>query len=415
MERKIQPLTWVEIDLGALSYNLGQIRKKVKGVGILAVVKSDAYGHGAKEVARLLSKDKVELLGVSTAAEAQDLRDDGIKIPIAILSGILPEQIEVAIDCRAIPTVSDWELAQVLNQAAKKRKKKIRIQVKVDTGMGRLGIWYQEAIALIKKIKEKLPFLSLYGIFTHFAMADEKDKSFTRLQLNRFQNVLSQLEEAKIDIPWRHIANSAAVLDLPESYSKGINPVRDKTPPHTIPPRRELRGKQASDDGCFRQPISNGVNMVRPGLILYGAYPSCEVSRSISLKPVMSLKSRIIALKKIYRGQSVSYGCIWRAKRDTTAGILPVGYALGYSRFLSNCGEVIFKGEKVPVIGRVCMDLLLIDLGAQSKAKVGDEVILIGRKKDLIIKVEEVAQTIGTIPYEILCLFGRSVRFKNLI
>ena len=396
MKRNIQPLTWVEIDLGALSYNLGQIRRKVKGAGILAVVKSDAYGHGAKEAARQLSKEKVELLGVSTIAEAQDLRKAGIKLPIAILSGILPDQIEAAIDCQAIPTVSDWKLARVLNQAAKRRKKKIKIQVKVDTGMGRLGIWYQDAFSVVKKIKEKLPFLSLQGIFTHFATADEKDKSFTRLQLRRFQNVLSRFKEAKIDIPWRHIANSAAILDIPESYSNGVNPVRGKTP-------------EASDDGCLRQPISNGVNMVRPGLILYGAYPSREVSRSISLKPVMSLKSRIIALKKISRGESVSYGRTWRAKRDITAGILPIGYALGYSRFLSNCGKVIVKSEKVPVIGRVCMDMSLIDMGVQSKAKVGDEIILIGRKKDLMIKVEDLAQTIGTIPYEILCLIGMSV------
>ena len=397
MERKIQPLTWVEIDLGALSYNLRQIRRKVKGAGILAVVKSDAYGHGAKEVARLLSRDKVELLGVSTVTEAQDLRQGGIKLPIAILSGILPEQVEAAVDCQVIPTISDWRLARALNQAGKRRRKKIKVQVKVDTGMGRLGIWYQEAITLVKKIKEDLPFLFLQGIFTHFAAADEKDKDFTKLQLKRFRKMLEQLKEAKIDIPWRHTANSAAILDIPESYSN----------------------REEFDDGDLRQPtrlpkqsggqVSNGMNMVRPGLVFYGSYPSAQVSRSISLRPVMSLKSKIIFLKKISRGQPVSYGCTWRAKRDTTVGILPVGYALGYNRFLSNCGEVIVKGEKVPVIGRVCMDLLLIDLGRQPKARVGDKVTLIGREGDKAITVEDMAQVIGTIPYEILCLFGKNL------
>lgn len=375
MERKIQPLTWVEIDLDALSYNLRQIREKVKGAGILAVVKSDAYGHGARELAKVLAKDKVELLGVSTVAEAQDLRQGGIKLPIAILSGILPEQVEAAIDCQSIPTISDWRLARALNQAGKRRRKKIKVQVKVDTGMGRLGIWYQEAVALVKRIEKDLPFLFLQGIFTHFAAADEKDRDFTRLQLERFQDVIGQLEESKIDIPWKHMANSAAILDIRESYSKPV------------------RGKM----------------LVRPGLILYGAYPSSEVSRSISLRPVMGLKSKIIFLKKISRGQPVSYGCTWRAKRDTTVGILPVGYALGYSRFLSNCGEVIVKGEKVPVIGRVCMDLLLIDLGRKPKTRVGDKVTLIGREGDKTITVEDMAQAIGTIPYEILSLLGRNL------
>jgi len=365
MKKEIRPLTWIEIDLAALNYNLRQIRKKVKGVGILAVVKSDAYGHGAKEVARLLSKNKVEMLGVATVAEAQDLREAGIKIPIAILSGILPEQIEAAIDCQVIPTVSDWKLTQSLNQIGKKRRKKINIQVKVDTGMGRFGIWHTEALGLIRKIK-KLGFLSLQGIFTHFVAADEKDKTFTKLQLKRFKGVIRQLEKTGIHIPWKHAANSAAILGVSESY----------------------------------------FNMVRPGLILYGSYPSTEIPHSISLKPVMTLKSRLIALKKIPRGQSVSYGRTWRAKTDTTAGILPLGYSMGYSRFLSNCGEVIVKGKKIPVIGRVCMDLILVDLGYEPKARVGDEVILIGKKGNQIIAAGDLSQKIGTIPYEILCLLG---------
>ncbi len=369
MKRKIKPLTWLEINLAALSYNLREIRKRVKGAGILAVVKSDAYGHGAREVSRLLAKENVDLLGVAKIEEAQGLRQAGIKIPITILSGILPEQIEALIDCRAIPTVSDWFLAQALNQAGKRRKKKIKIQVKIDTGMGRLGVWHQEASSLIKRIKKDLPFLSLYGIFTHFAAADEKDKTFTFLQLKRFQEVINQLEELKIDIPWRHAANSAAILGLSEGY----------------------------------------FNLVRPGLILYGYYPSEEVARLVPLKPVMSLKSRIISLKKIHQGQSVSYGRTWRAKRDTTVAVLPIGYAMGYSRFLSNSGQVIFRGKKVPVVGRVCMDLIVIDLGVNPKATLGDEVILIGGKGKLSITVEETAQTIGTIPYEIVCTLGKGL------
>jgi len=214
-----------------------------------------------------------------------------------------------------------------------------------------------------------LPFLSLYGIFTHFAAADEKDKTFTFLQLKRFQEVINQLEELKIDIPWRHAANSAAILGLSEGY----------------------------------------FNLVRPGLILYGYYPSEEVARLVPLKPVMSLKSRIISLKKIHQGQSVSYGRTWRAKRDTTVAVLPIGYAMGYSRFLSNSGQVIFRGKKVPVVGRVCMDLIVIDLGVNPKATLGDEVILIGGKGKLSITVEETAQTIGTIPYEIVCTLGKGL------
>ncbi len=365
LKEKIQPLSWVDIDLKALSYNLNQIRQKIKGRGILAVVKSDAYGHGAREVSRLLAKNGVAALGVATVAEAKNLREGGIKLPVAVLSGILPEQIEAVIDYRLIPTISDLRSAQLLSKIAKKKGKKVNAQVKIDTGMHRLGVGYKEAVSLIKKIKA-LPFIHLQGIFTHFVSADEKNKKLTDLQIQRFQKILDELKKNGIDIPWQHAANSAAILDVPQSY----------------------------------------FNMVRPGLILYGCYPSGEVSRSISLRPVMSLKSKVIFLKKVSKGCSVSYGHTWRAKKDTIIGILPIGYSVGYSRFLSNRGEVIIKGKKFPVIGRVCMDLVLVNLGLMSSVQIGDEVILMGGKNNQVITTEDMARKIGTIPYEILCLLG---------
>ncbi|MCK4326497.1 alanine racemase, partial [bacterium] len=276
-------------------------------------------------------------------------------------------------------TVCTEEFADALAKKAEKKKTRAKVHIKVDTGMGRIGVYFKEAVKFIRKVA-RLKYLDIEGLYTHFPSAEEKDKTFSLAQIQHFKETIAQLERQGINISLRHMANSAAILDLAESY----------------------------------------FNLVRPGLILYGIYPSDEVSRSLELKPVLTLKTRIVFLKKVPRGRTISYGRTYTTKRETTIATLPIGYADGYSRRLSNKAEVLIEGKRAPVVGRICMDQTMVDVGHIPHAKVGQEVVLIGRQapsdsKHLTgqgegrISVEEIAKRIGTIPHEVVSRLGKRI------
>jgi alanine racemase len=355
-------LTWTEINLEAISHNLHQIKNRVEpnGARILAVVKDNAYGHGAVEVARTAAKAPVHMLGVATVEEAVELRRAGIDLPILVLCCILPEQAEEIVRHDVTQTVCDLNICESLSKEADHLGKQVKVHVKIDTGMGRIGVQYNRAVQFIERVAQ-FRRITVEGIFTHFASA-ETDAAFTNLQLERFNSVISHLDKIGIHIPLRHAANSAAVLGIPASY----------------------------------------FNMVRPGLMIYGLYPAGS-PREIKLKPALSLKTRVVYLKEVPAGWSISYGRTHITDKPTVVATLAIGYGHGYNRKLSNSGEVLIRGMRTPIIGAVCMDQCLCDVSHIPGVSIGDEAILIGRQGNEEITVDEVARKAGTISYDILC------------
>ncbi len=357
--------TWVEIDKGALLYNQERIRASIpQGCEVMAVIKADAYGHGSTEVASTLS-DKVECFGVATAYEAIELRKNGIENDILILSGIENELFSELVEYDIMPTIFDVKSAECLNVLAK--GKKVGCFIAVDTGMSRIGFPdNDEGFDAITKIS-KLENLEIKGIFSHFARADEKDKTSALSQLSRFESFTKRLEENGINVGKKSLANSAGITEL---------------------------------DAAF--------DMVRAGIILYGVYPSNEVDRSkISLKPVLSLKTKVEYIKTLPEGVGISYGHIYVTDRTTRVATLCAGYGDGVPRLLSNRCSVLINGKRAPIIGRVCMDQMMVDVTDIEGVKVGDTVTIIGKDKDASISVEELAEAAETIPYELLCSFSR--------
>jgi len=363
--------TWAEIDLAALVYNFKEVRKKVgPDVGVMAIVKAQGYGHGMVQISRALEKEGVNYFGVTSPFEAFFLRKEKIESAILILGPTMLDQAKEIIAKNITQTICTKEIALALAGECKRLKKRLKVHIEVDTGMGRTGVPHQRALKLIKEII-KIPELVVEGTFTHFSTADEEDKSFTKEQIRRFKEVLEKLEGEGIDIPLRHAANSAGVLNFPESY----------------------------------------FNMVRPGLALYGIYSSEYVSRSLDLHPVMSLKSKVTYLKRVKKGATISYGKTYVTNKDTTIAILPIGYEDGYNRLLSNKGEVIIKGKRVRIAGRVCMDQTILDVGEVPDVKVDDEVVLIGKQGQERISIEEIAKRVNTVPHEVVCrIAGRVPR-----
>ncbi|HLE86048.1 MAG TPA: alanine racemase [Candidatus Brocadiaceae bacterium] len=361
--------TWVEIDLNALRHNLLAVKKRVgPQIKILGIVKADAYGHGDYEVSRVLLNNSAEMLGIAILEEGIQLRDKGIKAPLLLLGGIFEEQIDSIIHYDLIPTVYDLKLAEVLSKKATYFNKNLKVHVYVDTGMGSIGIKYDNAVEFVKFVKN-LKNLRIEGIYTHCSSSDEKDSSFTNLQIKRFRDVLDALDTSKVSIPLRHMANSGAVLGYPESY----------------------------------------FNMVRPGLSLYGLYPSEDVSRDIGIKPVMSFKTRIIHIKDMNVGDVVGYGRTYRIDKPTRVATLPLGYDDGYNRLLSNQGKVIIRGKKASIIGRVCMDQCFVDVTNIKDVSVGDEAVLYGSQGQETVSIESIAKQLNTIPYEVTCSISKRV------
>ncbi|MBU1088183.1 MAG: alanine racemase [Candidatus Omnitrophica bacterium] len=374
-KKTLQYPAWAEINLSNIKSNFLRLKRKAgKGLKVLAAVKAHAYGHGMLEVSRQLEKCKVGYLGVASVSEALALRQGKIKTPILVMGNVYDQnQIKQAINARISLTVAD--LSGALNLSRIAAEKKVKVHIKVDTGMGRIGIWHQEAYAHIIKIF-KMKNLLIEGIFTHFPSADT-DIDFTKQQVIIFKKLIERLNQNNIYIPLIHGANSSAIFQL-----KNYNP--------------EL------------------FNMVRPGLMLYGMYPSPAIKTKsrLNLKPVLQLKSRVVFLKTVDKGRSISYGRTYRAKTKTKIATVSIGYADGYSRALSNKAQVLIKGKLLPVVGRICMDQLMVDIGLSSKVKVGDIVTLIGSQQKKTIFSETLASLCNTIPYEITC--GISARVKRV-
>ena len=366
-------LTWVEVDLGAISYNLNQIKNRVEpyGAKVLAVIKDNAYGHGAVDIARTASKVPVHMLGVATVEEAIELRQAGIDLPILILCCILPEQVGEVVKHDITQTVCDLSVCEALSNAAARMNKQAKVHVKVDTGMGRIGIQQDEAPGFVESVSQ-ITHLTIEGIFTHFASA-ERDIAFTELQFERFKHALSRLGEIGIRIPLRHAANSSAILGFPASYS-----------------------------GSASNLSSIPINMVRSGIMTYGCYP-VGPPKEIDLKPALSLKTRVVYLKKVPAGRGISYGHKYTTDKPTIIASLPIGYGYGYSRRLSNIGEAIIRGTRAPLIGAMCMDQCLCDVTHVPGVSIGDEAVLIGKQENEEITADEVAKKAGTISYEIFC------------
>ncbi|MCF7870483.1 MAG: alanine racemase [Candidatus Omnitrophica bacterium] len=357
---------WVNIDLEALSANVRKIKSIVgSSVKILAVLKQSAYGHGIIPVARKLYEEGVDVFGVGSIGEAIQLREDGYQGQIILLSIVSKGLASFFIRFGITPTVVDLSFARELDRQAKKIKRVIPVHIKVDTGMGRLGFYPDQIYPFLEKIK-KFSSLSLEGLYTHFPVADT-NSNFTNRQLNIFQKLIKDLKRQNISFNYYHSANSLGVINYPNSY----------------------------------------LNMVRPGLILYGIKPSAD--SGLELKPVLSFKARIIFIKEISPGKTVGYGSEFVAKKHTRIATVSVGYADGYPWALSNCAKVLIKGKVFNIAGRVCMDHIMIDLGQDKGIKKGDIVTLIGKGQDRDIKAEDLAAWAQTIPYEIVTRISREI------
>ncbi|MBL7085191.1 MAG: alanine racemase [Candidatus Omnitrophica bacterium] len=358
--------TWAEIDLGAIKHNLGQIKKvigarKRTAPKIMAVVKANAYGHGLIQVSRALQDLGIHYLGVASLDEAIALRREKIKLPVLVLGSILPEEIDTALGCDVTLTICNKEVAQQLNSKAKAANKSVPVHIEVDTGMGRIGVWHEQAFNFVKILK-RMKNIHLEGIYTHFASAS-RDNFFTKYQLESFEALLKKLARENIQFTYRHAANSIALVDLKKSH----------------------------------------FNLVRPGIIIYGMYPKRGFAKILKLKPVLSLKTKIVYLKDVPRGRSISYGRTYITEKATRIATLPIGYADGYGRILSNRACVLVKGQRAPVVGKVTMDQTMIDVGHIKRVKIGDRVVLIGRQRQACMRTEEIARVSKTIPYEIVC------------
>ena len=385
--------TRVVVDLGAVAHNISALKGLLSTeTRLMAVVKADAYGHGAVQVARSVIENGAHWLAVARISEAVELREAGINVPILLFGDVLPEQVPflAAHDIRV--TLTCLESARAIAEIAARQKKVLKVHVKVDTGMGRLGFLHDqfatpapftrpdpppetdnridrplqchEEILAIQDLKG----IEIEGIYTHLANADARDKAHTLRQISRFKLLINELAQKGLTPPILHAANSAAVIDMPQSH----------------------------------------FNMVRPGIAIYGLWPSGEMDHTrICLKPAMSIRSRIIHIKDVSKGFKISYGSTHVTRMATRIATIPIGYADGYSRNLSDRGEMIVRGSRAPIIGRVCMDFTMIDVGHISRAALGDEVVILGTQGKETITATDIANRIGTINYEVVAALTR--------
>jgi len=357
---------WAEVSLQALRHNYREIKKQLAaGVKLCAVVKANAYGHGAVAAARVAVEEGAEYLAVATLSEGIELRQAGFTTPILVLGLVMPEDAKDVVDYELTQVVCELSLAEALSCEAVRQQKKARIHLKVDTGMGRIGVRPEEIGDLAESIA-KLPNLEIEGMFSHFAMADCKDKSYTQKQLAAFKEAVAAVEGRGVKLAIKHIAESAAILEIPEAH----------------------------------------FDMVRAGVIQYGLWPSEEVTHPIDLQPVMSLKAKVVWLKTLHKGESIGYGRQFIAKRESRIATLPIGYADGYIRAYGKEGFVEIHGQKAPIAGRVCMDQVMVDVTDIADVEIGDEVTLFGSDS---LTIDEVARWGDTINYEIPCLLSARV------
>lgn len=366
------PATRAQVSLSAIAHNLTGVRRRVGDRLILTAVKADAYGHGAVEIARFLERRGLtDWLGVASLAEGVELRLAGVRLPILKLSQALPDEIDAALAAGITLTVSDETTVDQLAARARLVRPGVAVacHLKVDTGMGRIGCRPEQAVGLARRIDAS--GLVLQGIFTHLPVSDTpQGEEFTRAQVALFRETVAAVQRARGPVPLIHSSNSAAVLG------------------HDL----------------------TGMTMVRPGIIVYGYYPDPRTPRTIALRPCLELRSRVLFVKPLRAGEGVGYGRTWIAPRDTWIATVPIGYGDGYSRALSNRGRMVIGGSAYPVVGRVCMDQVMLDLGpAAPTVAVGDEVVVMGDEEHGGIGVEETAALMGTIPYEVTCLITKRV------
>lgn len=366
--KKIRP-AWVEVDLDVLAKNMQEIRRLTnKKAEITAVIKANAYGHGACAIAELLLQNGADRFAVAELDEAIELRRHNITAPILVLGPVFPEQAADAVLHNIDIPVFDYDTAKAFSTEAAKQHCNIRLHIKIDSGMGRIGYQPNEkSIAEIKKISS-LPNVIMEGIFTHFATADCLDKSFTHEQYRRFRYVCDRLAAENVHIHIHHCANSAAILELPQYHW----------------------------------------DMVRAGIILYGLAPSDEVDiTKTALKPAMSFKCRITHVKELQKGDSVSYGRKFIAKEKCSIATLPVGYADGYTRMLTGKAQVLIHGQRAAVVGNICMDQCMVDVSHIKNVQKGDTAVLFGTQDTASISTDDIARELGTINYEITCMMAR--------
>lgn len=358
--------TWAEINLQALSENFRQVRERVTpDVKIMAVVKADAYGHGAVECARRLAQEGADWFGVALPEEAIDLREAGIEQPILCLGGFWAGQEQACLRHNLVPVVYRPDMIEALDRAARDAGTVINAHLKIDTGMGRLGVRYDKVIEFVDAIRDYRN-VRIDGLMTHFASADDPHQEcFTQDQLARFREAVRILRERGLKPTYEDCANSAATSSYPQSWG----------------------------------------NMVRPGGILYGLWRDIlpPLEEPLTLRPVMSLHTRVMLLKWVRRGETLGYGCTFEASRDTLVATLPVGYNDGYARALSNRGRAIVRGHYASVVGRISMDLTLVDVTDMPGVRLNDRVTLLGEEGSLMIPAEDIARTAGTLSYEITC------------
>ena len=359
------------IDLDALEYNIKSIRKKTpEGTGIIGVIKADAYGHGSVEVAQVLLENGADWFAVAVVDEGLNLRKHGINAPILLL-GYTPELcFEDVINNGFIQTMYSYEMAEKLSKTAVRLGKTAVVHIKIDTGMGRIGYRVNdEAADEIVRIS-KLPGIEVNGMFTHFAASDEADKAYTNMQFERFMKMDKMLKDRGLNIPVRHAANSAAIMDIDSMM----------------------------------------LNMVRPGIILYGAYPSDEVIKeNLDLRPVMSIKTHVSFVKEVEKGDCISYGRTYTAPGKRKIATIPVGYADGFIRAYAKDGKVLIKGKFAPIVGRICMDQFMVDVTDIDDVKINDEVVLMGTQGENSITADDIAKALNTINYEVFCTLSKRV------
>ncbi|NLL00998.1 MAG: alanine racemase [Clostridiales bacterium] len=359
------------INLGAIRNNISHVRESIrKDTKLMVIVKADAYGHGAVAVAKALENGIVDAYGVAIIEEAIELRKAGITKPILILGYTPREQFDLVVSYDVMQTIYQYEMAEDLSKEALRQGKIAKVHIKIDTGMSRLG--FDDSLENIDKIKKiaSLEGINIDGIFSHFAKADEADKESIKHQLQRFKQFNELLSQEGIHIPTRHFSNSAGMIECPEAE----------------------------------------FDMVRCGILTYGIYPSDYVNHSsISLTPAMELKSHVVYIKEVEAGTGISYGSTFITNRKTKVATIPVGYADGYSRNMSNVGKVIIRGQYAPIIGRICMDYFMVDVTDIDDVSQGDIVTLLGRDGECIISVETLACWSHSFPYELICTVGKRI------
>jgi alanine racemase len=362
--------TRAKVDLSAFRHNLNIVRSYVgPDVQIMAVVKSNAYGHGMRTIAYEAVRNGATYLAVARVDEGAELRRDGLKHPVLVFEVPAPSQLERAIMDELDLTVVNLTSAEDINAAAQALKKRARVHLKIDTGMGRLGFPYNNVIDEIEQIVN-LDSIEVVGAYSHFATSDETDLTYARVQIERFKSILTQLHTRRIHIPLQHMANSGAIISLPESY----------------------------------------FTMVRPGIMLYGYAPRHDLIAEPLLQPVLSLLSKISYIKTVGSNTSVSYNRRYFTKHKTRIATVPIGYGDGYSRALTNRTDVIIHGRRYPCVGTICMDHVMVDIGPEDSIAVGDAVTLLGSDLAESITGWELARILGTIPYEVTCNISSRVQ-----